>query len=217
MHNLHIFDCDGVLLDSNIAKVEALRKVLISIGAPITFVNWALEEFRANFGRTRKQHFDVFMLYEGVNGFELTPEKSFQAIKRYSESVELLYEHCSVIDETLSFILELSADDQIFVVSASDQAELRKILPSRIPILKKENIFGGPSIKLKNINQVMEIAGTKNAIFYGDAVQDARASMAAGIAFLGLSKYAADSSALEFFCAENELNCVSSLSEVVRL
>jgi phosphoglycolate phosphatase-like HAD superfamily hydrolase len=211
MHNLHIFDCDGVLLDSNTAKVEALRDVFISIGAPIPFVNWAVEEFRTNFGRPRKQHFDKFRLYAGIDGFQLSPAKSLQAYKKYSESVEFLYGYSNVIEETLSFILELSANDQIFVVSASDQSELQKILPTKIHILKKENIFGGPTTKLKNIHQVMEIANTKNAIFYGDAVQDAKASLAAGIAFIGLSKYAADSSALELFCAENQLNCISSL------
>ena len=213
--SLHIFDCDGILLDSNKAKLEALREVLISVGAPITFVNWAAEEFRTNFGRTRKQHFDVFMRYECNEGFRLSSEKSRQAIQSYGERVELLYEKCAVIPETLSFILGLPADAKIFVVSASDESELRNILPSKIAVLKKQNIFGGPSSKIKNINKVIEIVGAKNAIFYGDAVQDARASMDSGVKFLGLSKYSADPSYFELFCSENNLDCVSSFSEVV--
>lgn len=213
IHNLHIFDCDGVLLDSNTLKIDALRAVFMSIEAPITFVDWAAEEFRTNFGRTRKQHFDVFRLYDGSVPFELSPEKMLQAMKLYGEKVELLYENCSVIPETLSFISELSADDQVYVVSASDQSELRDILPSKILGLKKDNIFGGPASKVDNILKVIKMAGDKKAIFYGDAVQDARASIGSGVSFLGLSKYAADRSALESFCTENKLLCINSLQD----
>jgi phosphoglycolate phosphatase-like HAD superfamily hydrolase len=216
MRNLHIFDCDGVLLDSNIEKIEVLKNVFISIGAPTQFINWAINEFRSNFGRTRRQHFDAFMKNSCIEEFELSYEKSTQAIKMYGESVESLYKDCKVINETLSYIFELPANEQIFVVSASDQVELRGILPSRIPIIKKENIFGGPLDKLTNIDRVMKITSAENAIFYGDAVQDAKASMAAGITFLGLDKYAADPSTLELFCTKHDLKCISSLSKGIK-
>jgi beta-phosphoglucomutase-like phosphatase (HAD superfamily) len=217
MHNLHIFDCDGVLLDSNTAKMHALRNVFITIGAPISFVNWAVEEFRSNFGRTRSQHFDVFKLKSNEKGFQFSSEKLNQAIRLYGESVELLYQNCNIINETLTFILRLCSNEQIFVVSASDQAELREVLPSRIPIIKKEHVFGGPSSKLKNISHILKITGAKNAIFYGDAVQDARASVAAGVSFIGLTKYAADYKALKLFCANNNLKCMKSLPEEISL
>ncbi len=56
------------------------------------------------------------------------------------------------------------------------------------------------------------MTGSKKAILYGDSVQDAKASMTAGINFLGLKKYSADSQALELFCIDNNLNCINSLS-----
>ena len=216
MSSAYIFDCDGVLLDSNVPKIEALKNVLISIGAPMKFVDWALHEFKTNFGRTRKQHFDVFMQYEAGDFFKLSPEISLTAIEKYGRRVELLYKNCNVIPEAISFIVDLNDDDEIFVVSASDQSELRNILPSKIPALKKENIFGGPVSKLDNLNNVLKIVSSHSVFFFGDSVQDAQASMSAGVDFLGLSKYAADPMALELFCVKNSLNCIGSLSELIK-
>ena len=45
MKNIHMFDCDGVILDSNDLKVIALKAALESVGSPIEFVIWAIEEF----------------------------------------------------------------------------------------------------------------------------------------------------------------------------
>ncbi len=50
---LHIFDCDGVILNSNSLKISALRSALEYIDSPDFFIDWAEEEFRLNFGRAR--------------------------------------------------------------------------------------------------------------------------------------------------------------------
>ena len=65
--DVHIFDCDGVILDSNRLKLEALRSALETVSCPPAFVDWAIKEFRVNFGRTRVEHFDVFTLYNEIS------------------------------------------------------------------------------------------------------------------------------------------------------
>jgi hypothetical protein len=43
-----------------------------------------------------------------------------------------LYENCEVIDQTGEFMLGIPEHHSIYVVSASDQEELRDILPKRL-------------------------------------------------------------------------------------
>ena len=55
-----IFDCDGVILNSNSLKQSALRSALTLIGVPSAFIDWAVNDFRMNFGKTRINHFKSF-------------------------------------------------------------------------------------------------------------------------------------------------------------
>ena len=47
---VHIFDCDGVLLDSNQAKIKALTIAMKTVSCPDEYIEWASQEFRQNFG-----------------------------------------------------------------------------------------------------------------------------------------------------------------------
>ena len=211
---IHIFDCDGVLLNSNGAKIEALCESLKLVGCPVEFIEWAAIEFRKNFGRTRKQHFYQFKKKLLLNDYLIDPRVIDEAFSIYSERVVYLYGSCDVIEETLSFILMNIDRDNLFVVSASDEVELKNILPERIPEIKKENIFGGPTSKIENLDRVKKIIGSGELFFYGDAVQDAKAAAYAGAEFLALTKYSADSDTLKEYCSNKGLRYVADLSMV---
>jgi len=213
--DLHIFDCDGVILDSNDLKVAALRSSLESIAFPDRLVAWMTAEFRANFGRTRAMHFEVFRNHAQLQGFHVDQKEMDIAMQRYSESVRFLYSDCTIIGETKSYIDELPTESLVFVVSASDQSELRELLPEKYPILKRDHIFGGPIPKLQNISNVLGLTKASEAFFYGDSILDAKAALDAGIRFVGLKKYSADQKSLEDFCMSNNLDCVEDCSEVV--
>lgn len=213
---IHIFDCDGVLLDSNSAKIDAIREALELVGCPVRFIRWAEVEFRKNFGRTRQQHFDAFKSQLEISEIHLDPCIMDEAIVIYSNRVISLYFDCDVIQETLSYIMINIDEDSsnLFVVSASDEIELRDILPTKIPQIKRENIFGGPISKIDNLEKVKKINGGGDSVFYGDAVQDAKAAVFAGVKFLGLTKYSADSDALITHCTQNNLRFLNNLSMV---
>jgi phosphoglycolate phosphatase-like HAD superfamily hydrolase len=211
---IHIFDCDGVILNSNSLKLSALRSALAYVDSPFVFINWAEEEFRLNFGRTRIQHFEYFTKYK-LDGYELTSKKMFVAKDKYTELVASLYRECEVIEQTRSFILRIPANHPIYVVSASDQEELRNILPSKVSQISREKIFGGPSSKIENIQRVLGKHGDLNAIFYGDAVQDAKVAIQSGINFIGLTEHSAAQQELMSFCDERYLKYYQHCLEVV--
>lgn len=197
---VHLFDCDGVILDSNRLKITALEFALDSVGSSAEFIDWATEEFRVNFGRTRAKHFEIFEKNDSFTNCNFTSEMSYQAISLYAERVMSLYLKCEIIEETYEYLSQLPFDHSIFVVSASDQAELKSILPSRIPRLNSVNIFGGPTEKAENIRCILELCGSEDAVLYGDSVKDGLAAAANDVYFCGLTKYSADSEALISFC-----------------
>lgn len=210
----HVFDCDGVLLDSNEAKIKALFFALKTVDCPENFICWAVKEFRQNFGRSRKKHFDVFRNFKGIPNYLFSAQDSELALKIYTDKVIDLYGSCDVISETLDYLKKIYDRQKIYVVSASDEVELKKILPFRIPTISLHNIYGGPTSKIDNIKRLLTRIPCEQIMFYGDAIEDARVSIATGIPFIGLTKYSANSCAFEEFCVSENLNVVGHLNEV---
>ena len=204
--NVHIFDCDGVILNSNELKIKALEYSLEAVGCPTKFIIWAIHKFRLNFGQTRSMHFKFFEENNPFNKFKFTPEMSIKALKLYGEQVMSLYFECEIIEETYAYLLELPSNQPIFVVSASDQEELKSILPNRIPKMASTNIFGGPTGKVENIRYILDTFGYEGAVMYGDSVKDGLAAAANDIHFCGLTKYSADPKSLVSYCKENNSN-----------
>jgi phosphoglycolate phosphatase-like HAD superfamily hydrolase len=213
--DLHIFDCDGVILDSNNLKVTALRSSLEFIEAPSTFIDWATHEFSKNFGRTRDKHFETFLRYAETQNLLLDKKDMNVSMQCYSENVVNLYKDCDVINETDQYIKKLPSSSLIYVVSASSQSELRSVLPSRCPRLKSSHIFGGPLSKVENIKNVMRITGINKAAFYGDSIHDAKAAITCRLKFYGLSKYSADKESLKDFCITKNLGLYSDCLSLI--
>ncbi|MDA8920562.1 HAD hydrolase-like protein [Porticoccaceae bacterium] len=212
---IHLFDCDGVLLDSNKLKIQALADALFAVGASKEFTGLATENFRRNFGISRLDHFKTFESIESES-FTLTARLSAQAISIYSEKVVSLYRECANITATEDYISGLPSDEDIFVVSASDQNELRSILPSRFSKVWAINIFGGPTSKIDNIGNILADRSRENAVLYGDSIHDAQAAKFHGIEFYGVSQYAADADALCVFCGDHNMPVVENCMQIKR-
>ena len=210
---VHVFDCDGVILDSNESKLFALKATLTYLGCPKSFIIWAVEEFRCNFGRTRTAHFQVFTKYRCSSGFILDESLRNNFLDYYGRKVRELYASCPIIDETYLFLTQRSVN-VVYVVSASDQGELRELLPLRVNGIDPQKIYGGPTQKFQNIIEVADLVEAKNITFYGDSVQDAKAAIQAGVTFIGLYKYSADPDSLKYFCKQNNLLIFKSCLEI---
>ncbi len=210
---VHLFDCDGVLLDTNNLKISALKNALKKVGASEDFIKIACRNFRKNFGISRLDHFRDFELIE-TDSFLLTKHLSFQAMSLYSDNVISLYQECPIIMDTKSYISQLPSSEKIFVVSASDQIELRSILPNHFPNILPSNIFGGPTSKVENIANILNNISYKEAILYGDSTHDARAAKFHDIKFIGLYEYAADADSLFKFCKTNSMTILKNCKQI---
>ena len=59
-YDVYVFDCDGVLLDSNTIKIDAMKSALASIKGVIAGQDECVEVFKRNFGSTLEQHMNRF-------------------------------------------------------------------------------------------------------------------------------------------------------------
>ena len=216
MHSeaLWVFDCDGVLVDTNEQKVNAMLASLASEGASIDFLEWAEADFRANFGRSRDLHMKSFAHMANHLGFKFGQQAQAQVLSNYSKCVQNIYATCDFIPETVQFMgVTLDVTDR-YLVSASSQDELRAILPNRTSLFCAAQIFGGPRAKAKNLQCLGKKSNASSHIYVGDSVSDAMAAQSAGFIFLGVTKYSAAPDSLRDFCKVNGLPCYEHCGEI---
>ena len=165
-----IFDCDGVILDTNKIKTEAFKKTLNKY--PKEKIDKLIAFHKENGGVSRKIKFEYFF-NNIINDSD--PKKvndSLKKFKRISFQKLLLSRY---IKGVLKFINILKKNNiKIFIVSGAIQAELRKIF-----LLKNKNryfyeILGTPKNKIDNIQIILDkySLDINKGIFFGDSYTD---------------------------------------------
>lgn len=163
-----IFDCDGVLFNSNTIKEELLRDVLLNFDFPLDVVLLSLE---VNRGRNRKVHFD-YCLKEINNKSNFLVEKSYPHFnKQYGLNVRNAYSTCERFEN-------LSSLKSIFnlpwaVISSSDGDELKAMFDElKIIDYFDFGICGGSLSKQSNYEFLLAKYGFNNPLFIGDGLVD---------------------------------------------
>lgn len=177
-----IFDCDGVILDSNHLKTEAFAEALKN--EPDEYVEDLLDYHKLHGGVSRYHKFRHF--YEQINPTEDAEVKIRQAISKFAEIVRNGLMECDCIPGALDFIKSVNKEGlQLFVVSGSDEEELKGVFKERKIINLFENIFGSPPTKMENTEKVVSMVGyDKSGIFFGDASSDMKAAEAFSLEFV---------------------------------
>ncbi len=207
---LIVFDCDGVLLDTNGAKVDVFKGVLDSLLTEQKHVVQGCEVFKQLFGKTRpvifSGIFDLFEQLEYPNPQTLVE----QMLSEYSKGVGSLYRSANLIDENISFLKKVASTRSVCVVSASEQQQLQDLLPTKISDIDPTLIFGGPCKKDEHLKTLTQKFGHLE-LFVGDSVSDAQVALALKIRFFAVTKYSLHPHELKNFCSENALPFANTL------
>lgn len=173
-----IFDCDGVILDSNNLKIEAMRNSLRIANVPNSENEMCCDYFKKNFGKSRFHHVQYFV--DNIISFadDLLYEK---IISNYAKQCESLYLSAKITPGFLSAISNCSA--KLFVASGSAQEELREVFRKRNLGEFFTLILGSPTSKSDNIATILAQSEGK-ALMIGDAISDFNAARDNGIDFL---------------------------------
>ena len=184
-----IFDCDGVVLDSNRLKTEAFRIAAEPYGdaAAAALVTYHV----ANGGVSRYVKFAHFLDHIVPEHAPDTTGPGLEGLlSAYAEAVRAGLLSCAVADG-LDALRAATPRAAWMIVSGGDQSELREIFTARsLAEYFDAGIFGSPDTKHEILARELA-AGTirRPALFLGDSRFDHEAATRAGIGFVFVSTW----------------------------
>lgn len=200
-----VFDCDGVVLNSNKVKTEAFYKAALPFGEEAA--QKLVAHHVLNGGISRYKKFEWF-IQEVVSAGKADLN---MLLESYSNFVRNGLLTCDIASGLLE-LREKTLHANWLIVSGGDQQELREVFAARDLLeLFDGGIFGSPDSKDTILER--ELANNnirKSAIFLGDSRYDHVASSTAGLDFVFLS-YWTEFENWKNYCCENNLTVKDSL------
>ena len=189
-----VFDCDGVILDSNRIKTEAFYQAALPYGKAAAE---ALVQYHVSNGGISRYKKFAFFLEHLLTEFPAKEPESNES--KYNKAIETLLtryaafvakglNQCNVA-EGLPQLRHQTSHARWLVVSGGDQQELREVFRERgIEHFFDGGIFGSPETKdtiLARESATRNIA--RPALYFGDSHYDYKASRNAGLDFVFLN------------------------------
>lgn len=184
-----VFDCDGVILDSNKVKTRAFYEAALPYGesAAQAFVTY----HTANGGVSRYRKFAYFLevIVPSLAG-SITGPRLEQLLAGYAASVRQGLLTCSVAPG-LHVLREATSAARWLIVSGGDQAELREVFAQReLAALFDGGIFGSPDTKDQILHRECDNGNVvHSALFIGDSKYDYQAATTAGLDFVFMAEW----------------------------
>lgn len=176
-----IFDCDGVILDSNDLKTSAFRRALA--GELPALVDEFIDYHQSHGGISRYVKFDYF--FRVVKGAANHANETSGALQRYAEICRKGLAECALIPgviETLRYMRPLGVD--CYVISGGDQDEVRAALAERRLSQYFSGIYGSPRNKIEHLGDLVKAGLRMPSIYFGDAESDSKAAHQYGLDFV---------------------------------
>lgn len=208
-----VFDCDGVLLDSNRVKTAAFRQVTLVYGHDVaeTFVDYHVR----NGGVSRYKKFEH--LFSSLLQRPPAPGEMESMLEAYALAVREGLLSCPQV-EGLQRLRHHLPMTRWLVVSGGDQAELRSVFAARgLAPLFDGGIHGSPIAKDAILAREIEQGGIRRpALFIGDSRFDHVCAREAGLDFVFVSRWSEFSGWREY-CRDEAILSVEDLPALVRL
>jgi beta-phosphoglucomutase len=180
-----LLDFDGVILESVSVKTEVFRTLFSFVP---NHVDEIVQFHEDNGGMSR---FDKFRhIYTTILHEDLSKDQFEKLSRRFSVLVEDAVAQAPFVDGALDFLDTMSQRYQLYIVSATPQDELKRIVDQKGISPYFSGVFGSPT---KKIDHILKIVTDKNlspkeVLFVGDAVNDWDAAQKSGIGFIGRIK-----------------------------
>jgi phosphoglycolate phosphatase-like HAD superfamily hydrolase len=206
-----IFDCDGVILNSNKVKTQAFYNSALSYGekAAQSLVDYHVQ----NGGISRYKKFELFLndiVPQGVTGPNLE-----DLLNLYAEEVRKGLLTCEVT-AGLEALRQQTPQCKWLIVSGGDQNELRDIFSQRnLAHLFDGGIFGSPDPKDQILSRELGNGNIQQpAVFFGDSKFDYIASNGVGLDFIFLSDWT-EVKDWKSFCGDRLIPHFASLNDFI--
>ena len=209
-----IFDCDGVILNSNNIKTEAFGEVVAYFGdkASKSLINFHLE--RGGISRYEKFKYFVEVIALKLN-LNLKHISLDDLINRYSSIVKKKLEKCEINTDIINY--KKISKAKWFIVSGSDQKELREIFSKRkICEIFDGGIYGSPLNKediFYNLLQKNKI-NKSESLYIGDSEYDHISSAKFELDFIFLKKWS-EFKNIDKYAFEKKINLIDDFKQLL--
>ena len=198
----YIFDCDGVILDSNNLKTEAFREILKNENKKD--VELFIKYHVSNQGINRYDKLKYF--FEKIKKLKNYENEYNQLLKKFS-----LISYRKVCDSKytkgiINYLKDLKSHKiNTFVISGSDEKELLEIFAKKKMLGYFNNIYGSPRSKSEIIKMLLKDRKINSkSIYFGDSKYDYEIAHEINCKFVFVSGYS-DWLEGKDFCRENNI------------
>jgi len=207
-----VFDCDGVVLNSNQLKIQAYYDVAIKFGANKSQAQALVDHHVKLGGISRYPKFEYFL--REIMQQAVTEQSMQDLLESFTVEVKRLLTDCE-ISPYLADLRNNNMNAKWMIISGGDQLELRDIFQQRgIDKLFGGGIFGSPDNKDAILARELEAGNiVQPALFIGDSRYDHQASTNAGLDFVFLSAWT-DVECWQDYCATNQLKVFNHLGDL---
>lgn len=188
--DLVVFDCDGVLLNTMAAKIEAFRRWVPAAHADLREA--FMQQVMHGFGKSRTHHIELF--YRELLEQEPDPTLLAAEVDRFGELCEPLCAAAEWCVGSREFVEACrAAEIPRYVLSGTPQAPLEAMLASANATHLFDVIIGSPPGKPASMERILSETGTPahRTVFVGDANADHEAALHVGAHFVYLPSEAA--------------------------
>ncbi len=210
-YEIYIFDCDGVILDSNQLKIEAMKNALEAHFSDIKLISECIDYFRNNFGKSRFHHVSYFL--DSILNIEEDQKGEIEQLilKDFSKQCRSLYLIADLTPGFLAFLEQCKGKK--YVASGSQQSELRDVFAQRGLDVYFDGIFGSPTQKIEIIRHILDKEKSSNAVVFGDAAADLEAAINNGCFFVAYLPFSYIRQYLKMKAIELDFYCVDQWSD----
>lgn len=180
-----ILDCDGVILESVSCKTEAFRSLFSFVPEHVDEI---VQFHMDNGGMSR---FDKFRyIYNTILNENLSDEQFEKLSRSFSELVEDAVAQSPFVDGARDFLDAASKSYRLYIVSATPQDELQRIIHQKGISGYFTGVLGSPTKKTDHILGILKVNNISpdEVLFVGDAVNDYEAATKSGVRFIARIK-----------------------------
>ena len=206
-----VFDCDGVILDSNAVRARAFYNAALPYGQSHAE---ALEAYHIlHGGVSRYVKFEV--LLRDMVGVPVTQEAMAALLQAFTTEATIGLMRCAIAPG-LEALRQGTPQARWMLVSGADQEELRSVFAARnIAHCFDGGIYGSPGSKDEILARESARGNiSQPALFFGDSRYDHQAATRAGLDFLFVHGWT-DVVGWQDYCQQHQLRTVASLAEVL--
>jgi phosphoglycolate phosphatase-like HAD superfamily hydrolase len=182
-----VFDCDGVLLDSNRVKTDAFHDLAVVYSQAAADALVAHHQATGGVSRFEK----VRWLHEELLDGPADEDAIARDIARYGELCREALTRCAVLPGVRAFLDALPAGSRRFVVSGGLESEVAHALDAHG--LTFDGVHGSPTDKDTHFADLQRRGHLDDAVYFGDSRYDHVVAARFGVDFVfvdGVSEFA---------------------------